>query len=239
MENIIGNTHALRAVFALREKILNGEYAAGTRLREVALAKELSISRTPVRDAMSRLAEEGLLERAQTGGFVVRRFGIGDIIDSIELRGVLEGTAVRLAAERGVSEPKMQAIEQLLNQLDDCFKVQKIEVDLERYSELNAEFHSQLASLAGSDVLERELSRVTQLPFASPSAFLLDKQDQTIFTLSLIAAQEQHREIIDAVVAREGARAEAIAREHARAARKNLELTLAENPAKLGGVARD
>ena len=51
---------------------------------------------------MSRLAEEGLLDRVNSGGFVVRTFGFADVVDAIELRGVLEGTAARLAAERGV-----------------------------------------------------------------------------------------------------------------------------------------
>lgn len=239
MKNIIGNTHALRAVFALRKKILSGEYAAGVRLREVAIAQELNISRTPVRDAMSRLAEEGLLERAKTGGFVVRRFGINDIIDSIELRGVLEGTVARLAAERGVSDEKLAEIRQLLARIDDSFDVENLKVDLPLYTEWNANFHVALGKLANSDVIERELDRVTQLPFASPSAFLQEKQDQTIFTLSLIAAQSQHYELIAAIEAREGARAEAIAREHGRTARKNLLRALAENPTSLGGVARD
>ncbi len=73
------------------------------RLFEVSLAETLEISRTPVREALSRLAEEGLLDRLPNGGFVVRRFGYEDVIDSIELRGVMEGTAARLAAERGAS----------------------------------------------------------------------------------------------------------------------------------------
>ena len=74
------------------------------------LAKEFSISRTPIREALSRLAEEGLLERARGGGFVVRSFAIADVLDMIELRGVLEGTAARLAAERGVSAAKLAGI---------------------------------------------------------------------------------------------------------------------------------
>lgn len=239
MENQTGNTHALRAVFDLRKKILSGELAAGVRLREVALAKELNISRTPVRDAMSRLAEEGLLERAKTGGFIIRRFGLDDIADSIELRGVLEGTAARLAAERGVEKNKLIVTYQLLEQLDECFSQQGLKVDLPRYSELNAAFHDELAGLAGSEVIQRELKRVWQLPFASPSAFLVDKNNRNTFALSLLSAQEQHKEIIHAIEAREGSRAEFIAREHAHEALKNLEITLGRNPLEYGGVIKD
>ena len=59
-----GSTHAKRAAYDLRQRILKGEMPGGTRLYEVALADEMAISRTPVREAMSRLAEEGLLGRA-------------------------------------------------------------------------------------------------------------------------------------------------------------------------------
>ena len=238
VENKVGNTHALRAVFDLRKKILSGELAAGVRLREVALAKELNISRTPVRDAMSRLTEEGLLERAKTGGFVIRRFGLEDIADSIELRGVLEGTAARLAAERGVSQEKLSVVNKLITELDECFSHQGLKVDLPRYSELNAAFHDELSKLCGSDVIQRELKRVWQLPFASPSAFLEDKNNRNTFSLSLLSAQEQHKEIILAIEAREGSRAESVAREHAREARKNLEITLGQNPLRYGGVVQ-
>lgn len=84
-------THALRAQIALRQRILNGDYPGGTRLYEVSLAEELAVSRTPVREALSRLAEEGLLVRTRSGGFVVRSFAVADVLDMIELRGVLEG----------------------------------------------------------------------------------------------------------------------------------------------------
>ena len=72
------------------------------------LAKEFSISRTPIREALSRLAEEGLLERARGGGFVVRSFAIADVLDMIELRGVLEGTrkASRRPRKRSDGKPR-------------------------------------------------------------------------------------------------------------------------------------
>lgn len=229
MQKNSGNTHALRALTALREKILSGELVAGKRLFEVALAEELEISRTPVRDAMSRLAAEGLLDRAQGGGFFVRTFSFDDVVDSIELRGVLEGTAARLAAERGVSVEKLDEMEQLLCELDACFSDDE-EVDFELYAERNAEFHRALALLPGSNIIQRELERATHLPFASPSAFLRNKGEKLLFAHSLSSAQAQHRALIEAIVAGEGTRAEAIAREHARIARQNLEYALAVRP---------
>ncbi|WP_246717365.1 GntR family transcriptional regulator [Oricola nitratireducens] len=229
MKEAASNTHATRTVIELRKKILGGELTGGTRLFEVPLAEELEISRTPLRDAMSRLAEEGLLERARSGGFVVRKFTFADVIDAIELRGVLEGTAARLAAERGAPADAMARMEEIVAKLDTCFGEAPGDVDFEAYSDLNAQFHDGLAGLAGSDIIRREVDRATRLPFASPSAFLPDKEDIASFRRSLNFAQEQHKVIVEAIGAREGSRAESVAREHARTARRNLEYMLDED----------
>lgn len=224
-------THGRRAVIELREKILSGEMPGGMRLFEVPIAELLDISRTPVREALSRLTEEGLLERLPGGGFVVRRFGFADVIDAIELRGVMEGMAARLAAERGAREDELRKIEATVVQLDSCFGERADDVDFDAYSELNERFHHQLAGLAGSEMIRREVERAGSLPFASPSAFLPDRADIAAFRRSLRSAQEQHRALVSAIAGREGTRAESIAREHARTARRNLEYMLNEDPA--------
>ncbi len=229
MQQSGNKTHATRTVIELRKKILAGDLPGGTRLFEVPLAEELEISRTPLRDAMSRLAEEGLLERAKSGGFVVRQFTFSDVIDAIELRGVMEGTAARLAAERGVKPEAMARIQGVVKDLDECFGNSPGEVDFEAYSELNAKFHSELAGLAGSKIMTHEVERAARLPFASPSAFTPDREDIEAFRRSLNVAQAQHRAIVEAIAAREGTRAEALAREHARIARRNMEYVLLED----------
>ena len=116
----VAGTQAMRALAALRARILGGALPGGTRLFEVALAEDLQVSRTPVREALSRLADEGLLERMPHGGFVVRSFSVGDVIDAIELRGLLEGAAARLAAERGPVPERLQAMQDLVGALDSC-----------------------------------------------------------------------------------------------------------------------
>lgn len=229
MERNSVNTHATRAVIELRKRILGGELPGGMRLFEVPMAEQLQISRTPVREAMSRLAEEGLLDRARNGGFVVRSFSYADVIDAIELRGVLEGTAARLAAERGVAPEVLARIGAIVGRLDQCFGNRPGEVDFEAYAERNAAFHRELAGLSGSDIVRREAERMTRLPFASPSAFLPDRADIEAFRRSLNTAQDQHRAIVAAIAAREGTRAEMIAREHARIARRNLEYVMTED----------
>ncbi len=228
------STHAQRALITLRQRILGGNLPGGTRLFEVALAEELGISRTPVRAALSRLAEEALLDRTSGGGFVVRSFAVADVVDTIELRGVLEGTAARLAAERGVTEAMLAEAATILRGIDGVFLADAF--DMEAYSRWNSQFHSLLARMSQSPVLMREIDRITALPFASPSAFLDDPSRQADLVKTLATAQEQHRAIIDAIRNREGYRAESLAREHARAARRNVEFLLSHEPALREGV---
>lgn len=226
----------MRAQLLLREQVLAGELAPGSRLLEVNLAEELGISRTPVRDALSRLAEEGLLERGRRGGFIVRSFTLADVLDAIELRGVLEGTSARLAAERGVQIEAMARLEQVVYRLDEVFGSTGSIAELDSYGRLNQQFHTLLSRLSGSAIVEQELERVSKLPFASPSAFIHDQPDDLPFRLSLITAQSQHRSIVEAIAKREGFRAETIAREHARVARQNLEEAVTSQRIKIRNV---
>lgn len=227
-------THAQRALVTLRQRILGGDLPGGTRLFEVALAEELGISRTPVRAALSRLAEEALLDRTAGGGFIVRSFAVNDVVDTIELRGVLEGTAARLAAERGAPDAMLSEAATILRGIDGLFL--KEAFDMEAYSGLNTRFHNLLSELSQSAVLVREIARITALPFASPSAFLDDQSRQSDLLKTLAVAQDQHRAIIDAIRNREGFRAESLAREHARAARRNVEFLLSHEAALREGV---
>src|ERR1700726_4054221 len=94
------HSQTARAVVALREMLVQGRFRPGERIREVPLAAELKVSRVPLHLALERLAHEGFLEIRPTRGFVVQRFSTEDIYDAIELRGLLEGAAVRLASQR-------------------------------------------------------------------------------------------------------------------------------------------
>ena len=211
------------ALMRLREMVLDGTLPAGGRLYEISLAERIGISRTPIREALSRLEGEGLLERASSsGGYLVRTFTFEDVHDAIELRGVLEGTSARMAAERGVELPQLREIKLVVAALDPVTVSTVENGDVSRYQELNFEFHQLLSRLSGSKIIRRELERATLLPFASPNAFL---GDQT-FRQSLNTAQVQHRAIVEAIEMREGARAEALAREHARMARRNLDYVM-------------
>ncbi|MBS0124937.1 GntR family transcriptional regulator [Thetidibacter halocola] len=221
------NAQFMRALMDLRSLVLEGEFVPGDRLPETTLAERLGLSRTPLRQAMDRLVDEGLLERNETGGVRVSRFSMDDIRDAIELRGVLEGTAARLAAERGIRPGLAEEMAQVLDGLD---RATEGELDFKAYVPLNDRFHDLLARLAGSSVIAREVERMGRLPAASPGAFMQGQELIPDFRASLRRAQWQHRAIFDAIRNREGARAEALAREHARLARTNLEYVTSQDP---------
>ncbi len=211
-----------KALIGLRTLVLRGAFETNTRLSEVALAERLGISRTPLRQALDRLVDEGLLERIETGGTRVARFTLDDINDAIELRGVVEGMGARLAAERGVSPGLLGEAERVLDGIDNAIGTEGF-IDLAAYVRQNAAFHALLARMAGSSIVQREVERVGRTPLASPSSFLKEQELIPDFHASLVRAQWQHRAILAAIRAREGARAEALTREHARLARENLE----------------
>ena len=219
----------LKAVLRLRELLLSGEVRPGERVAEIPLAARLGVSRTPLRLALSTLAHEGLLEVLPGGGFVVRDFDPADIADAIELRGVLEGTAARLAAERLSDPAELAPLRAAVEAMEPLVRTTAPGLpDFERYVAANETFHARLLDLARSPMLRRAMMQVMALPFASPSSFVLAQADRPESREILFLAQAQHRAILDAIEAREGTRAEALAREHARLAKQNLKLALGD-----------
>src|SRR5262252_1859673 len=107
-----------RAFIGLREMLLHGELARGERISELPLVSRLGMSRTPIRLALERLAHIGLLDAVSSGGFTVREFTIADAFDAIELRGVLEGAAARLAAERLSSERDLDTLREVSRRIE-------------------------------------------------------------------------------------------------------------------------
>jgi GntR family transcriptional regulator of vanillate catabolism len=209
-----------RAVLALREMLVRGDFAAGQRLTELALAERLGASRTPVRHALNRLAHEGLLEALPAGGFSVRQFTLTDIWDAIEIRGTLEGMAARLAAQRYRAARELSRLRVL------CAEMEGLGVsnvpDFVRFLEVNQAFHAELWRLARSPMLLRSIKAITALPFAAPGALVFGEAERAAEQRIRPIALEHHRSIVEAIEERDGARAESVAREHSRVARNNI-----------------
>jgi len=225
-------TQTVRTQLRLRELIVGGELKPGSRIAELSLVDRLGASRTPIRMALVRLEEEGLLEALPNGGFAVKDFSEADIHDAIEVRGTLEGLAARLAAERGISSVLLAETRDCLAQIDALLAPRELsEESFTGYVVQNGRFHSLLAEMSGSGVVQRQLERAKTLPFASPSGFVMAQATGADARDILVIAQQQHASVIEAIVQREGARAEALMREHARIARHNLTRALQSHQA--------
>jgi GntR family transcriptional regulator of vanillate catabolism len=223
----------------MRELLIRGEFRPGERIREVSLAARLGVSRTPLRLVLERLEHEGLLQMRERGGFVARQFTVQDILDVIETRGVLEGTAARMAAERLESPSELEPMLQCLAEIDRLLATRNPGIlPVAAYLPLNGRFHALLVDLARSPIVRRSLEQVLGLPFASPNAFVGSETGDAEWYDALLIAQSQHRAIAEAIAAREGARAESVAREHSRAARKSILRALEERrlPQMPGGL---
>ena len=96
------------------------------------------------------------------------------------------------------------------------------------YVRLNERFHALLCEMADSPVIARQLERVVSLPFASASAFVVAQATSARSRDMFVVAQDQHRQVLDAIERREAGRAEALMREHSRIARHNMQLALRE-----------
>ena len=216
-------SQTLRALLEMRELILRGAFRPGERLREVPLSARLNVSRTPFRLVLDRLAQEGLLKARPTGGFVASEFTVEDIRDAIEIRGVLEGAAARLAAERPKRREEVTA-------LRACVLASTPSARNPRRHRVFCPLHRPEravprpgAAMARSAMLSRSMEHVLTLPFASPNAFFLTETETEEGRETIVLSQAHHRAIANAIVDGEGARAEALAREHSRLARTNLE----------------
>ena len=211
------------ALLGLREMVLDGRLVPGDALVEAQLVATLGVSRTPVRAALARLEGEGLLRRGARGSYVVRAFTLDDVTDAVELRGTLEGMAARVCARDGIGRRHRSALQRCLGELDAVLD-EPGRIDLAAYVTLNVELHRLLVDAAGNEALTAAVGRVSALPFASPSAFVSVQAELDASLRILVQAQQQHRELVTAVLEGDVVRAEALARAHAGVALENLDL---------------
>jgi GntR family transcriptional regulator of vanillate catabolism len=217
------NVQLSQAVVRIREMILRGTLTPGQRVAEAPLAERLGMSRTPVRQALPLLAQEGLLLEHETRGFVVRAFTEADIVDSIDLRGILEGYAVRRLAERGASKSLIRELRACLDDGDALLRKRRVDESAEgQYAEFNAQFHQLLVQAADSQILSQAIERNGRIPFAGAQAVAFVKTNFEQMYDMFYYAHRQHHGIVEALEAGESARVEALMREHANTAKQSI-----------------
>ena len=123
---------------SLKRRIISGDLRPGERLKELEIARELGASRTPVREALSRLEQEGLVQPFPSGGLTVVKLSANDVKEIYGLLRVLETYGIRLAAER-ITAKQLDRLESLCTRAEQAGAE-----DIDRLIELNARFHDLL-----------------------------------------------------------------------------------------------
>ncbi|GAA3738083.1 DNA-binding GntR family transcriptional regulator [Spinactinospora alkalitolerans] len=193
---------------ALREAILDGALAPSTWLREDEIAATLDVSRTPVREALRRLADEGLAHKTAHHGTVVSPMSMEDILALYVIRENLEGLAARLAATRGEPGlvPALRKVQARMEALADTG-------DAAALSRHNITFHRLIREAAGNLYLERFLGQAEQaVRRLAPTTFA--------FPGRAVTGCAEHAEIIEAIAAGDPDAAEEAGKRHMRNARE-------------------
>lgn len=194
----------------LEEDILSGKLPRGKALGEVALAKRLGVSRTPIRGALHRLWEDGLVEILPNKGARVLGINAEDLIDIYKIRERLEGLASSLAATR-VTKNDLSRLTEVVENAE--FSIGNN--DVERIKELDTVFHSIIYEASGSRFLSRTLSELHKKIKAYRKRSLgvpgrLEK------------SAREHREILEAIKAGEASEADRLTSLHVQRALDNM-----------------
>jgi DNA-binding GntR family transcriptional regulator len=202
-------SNASQAVAYLRSRLASGELAPGTRLTEEGLAKDLGISRTPVREAIRALVADGFLRFKPNSGTFVAEWTDDDIRQIFDLRTILEGqiaesAALNMTREELVSLGEIQA-------RMDVAAAARGEGAMQQRSALNREFHALIARASRKDRMEAALKSAISMPIVQQT-FRRYTPGQAARSLA------HHRELLDAFKARDPLWARAVMTSHIRAA---------------------
>jgi DNA-binding GntR family transcriptional regulator len=201
---------SVAATELIRGAIIDGRLEPGWRLKEEELARELGISRTPVREALLMLQAEGLVVATPNRGAMVRVHTPEDLDDLYQLRALLEGHAARRAAMR-ISEAEVER----LRESCDRFESLSPDEDLRGLVRENLLFHDTIVEVAGSARLASMVRKVIELPLVYKS-YIWYSPDQKRISV------HYHRQIANALAVGDSDRAELIMKEHVFEARDLL-----------------
>jgi DNA-binding GntR family transcriptional regulator len=203
-------TSAGRTVTAVRELILRGDFPPGSRLGEVELAERLGVSRTPVREALGRLAAEGLVEIVPNRGARVTSWTVAELEDVFDLRTALEPRLTALAVSRA-DAVAIAVLDELAGAML-AVGTPGPDQDLDALVPLNRTFHGRLVALADQPAMAGALASAIHAPIVLRNFHTYDEA-------SLLRSVAHHVEIVAAVRANDPAWAQAVMTAHIRNAR--------------------
>ncbi len=171
----------------LKHKILTGEIVSQTRLMEIDLSEKMNVSRTPIREAIKRLADDGLVKVEPRRGAYVANISIKDMLDVFEVREDMEGFAAKLAAER-INDEERAELRKIAGDYEDALN----RGDKETIIELDEKFHNFIVACSGNETLTELVNYVQELSLRFRYLYYND------FSLYESTA-EQHNSIMEAI----------------------------------------
>lgn len=199
-----------RVFHRLREDILNGSYREYEELREAAIAEEMGVSRTPVREALRQLELEGLVQIIPNKGAYVTGITVKDVKDIYAIRSLLEGLCARWATQN-ISPEQMEEMEE--NVYLSAFHAGKGHA--EQLAELDNRFHEIMYEASGSKMLEHVLREFHEYVLRVRKKTLSDGARS-------VQSNEEHRRIMEAIRDKNAELAEQLANAHIRNAYSNM-----------------
>jgi len=194
----------------IKSGIIDGSLKSGSKLLEVKIAKQMGISRTPIREALRELAAKGFVKMVPNQGIIVSSDSIEDIQEVIQIRSVLEGLAARLAVVM-INSEEISNLEKLLEQMKKFVEKN----DPLRFGEVDAEFHNIIVDNCGNNRLIQMRKNITE-----------QAHRYRIKSLNvsgrLKRSMEEHRKIIEAFKKRDSEKADKFLRKHIENSLKNI-----------------
>jgi len=162
----------------LKVRIIKEEFKQGEKLLEKNIAEQLGVSRTPVREALRELAAEGFVEITPNQGIIINNVSFGEIWDILQIRGVLEGLAAKIAAKK-LSTDKINKFNKIIDQMKYCVSNNSnSKEDILKFSRLDSEFHDLILSICRNrwltQILHNLKSRIEKFrirSFSVPGTF--------------------------------------------------------------------
>jgi len=206
---------SIRVYDHVKRRIVANELPFGSKLTEDGLAKELGISRTPIREALNRLAQDRLVTVSPGRGAFVATFSFDDMVQLLEIRETLEGMAARLASKRITKE----TLEKLRQRLKAAAQKQEHN-GYKGYLDADRDFHECVISACGNHQLSQLMKSLQdRIQMLRSRSVMLPGRARNSF--------QEHMEIIDALSARDPDLAEEKIRTHIRNVKGDLEIAIA------------
>lgn len=218
MQHRLYNTSSNSVYLDLRGKIVNRELRPAQRLLEVKIANEMGVSRTPVREALRRLASEGLVKIVPNSGARVASPTINEMDSAYILREYLEDLSVELACRHGMDKRTIERLDEVLRAADAAYEVK----DLQSFLEADATFHRVIAETGKNYVLSEYIDNI----MSRTNVYVFFYEG---FGEGKNYSSEEHRAILRAIAKRDRDGAQSLMKDHISRSHKALAETFSKS----------